>query len=1106
MTQIINGRYLLHEQLGAGGMGVVYRATDRLTGDIVALKSVTTPPQLLEFGARGQVGDTDASRLALAREFQILASLRHPHIITVLDYGFDVQHVPYFTMDYLAGGQTIREAAQKLPLPGQVDLLVQLLQALTYLHRRDILHRDLKPGNVLVVNGRLKVLDFGLSISRNQDVGGTSGTLSYMAPELLQGQPTSQASDLFAVGVLAYELFAGRLPFNSLLETLTQSPPWMGDTLPPGVEDVIYRLLEKEAVYRPPDAETVIKELCWASNQPPPPETAEIRESALQTATFVGREAELVQLTESLYDALDGNGSAWLIGGESGIGKSRLLNELRTQALVTGALVVRGQHAGNTTPYHIWQHPLRRLILASPPNYLNASILKEVVPDIGALMGQHIPDAPPVDGKTAKQRLILTIAHLFSHSSRPLVLLLEDLPDDPTSLEPLQHLVQFADVLPLLVVASYRNDETPNLPQLLPRMKLMTLERLPKEAIATLSASILGTAGQHPYFLEQLQRETEGNAFFLVETIRVLAEEAGQLERVARATISANLLSGGIQRMMERRLQRIPPESWPMLQLTAVIGRQLDLELLQTAAQTDRAAVENWLMLCANTAVLEFQDGHWQFNHEKLRTAVLNTLPPDETQQLHHQIALAIEHLYAETAEYILPLAHHWKMAGDTTKQRTYTLQAGQNALRTGIYPQALHLLEEALSLTSPDDISAYATLKQAIGSAQNGLSNYPAAIQNYQESLVLYQTLNDQEAVVRLLNFLGNVANATGQYAQARQYHQQCLTLSQSQNNPDGLASAYMGLGIAADYTGDYATAIPYYEQSLELFRHAQNMNGVRQALGNLGIVAYLQGKYAHSIPYLEEALTVAQQTGNLVGMAYSHMTLGLSNLSLNHYSTAATHLHQSLAICRETGDKLGMARAFNNLSELERQQKKYAEARHLLEQSLAICREIGDRRGVALAHNNLGELARAMQEYPAAHYHYTESLAICEAIGEKYIATYSLHGLGCTQLANGEGQEALDSLQKALQQATETNAVSQILLIVVAFARVVRQKRPNQAITWLSFVETHPLSSPEVKQEATDLLAELKTWLPSELLTIAVSRANELELENILFELKEA
>ncbi|KAB2858789.1 MAG: serine/threonine-protein kinase PknK, partial [Anaerolineae bacterium] len=395
MTTFIGSRYRLHEQLGTGGMGAVYRATDRLTGTTVALKRVLTPTGDLTFNS---ASDFDDHRVALASEFQTLASLRHPHIISVLDYGFDAAAQPFFTMTLLEEPQTLIHAAHDQSIQHKITLLIQTLQALAYLHRRGIIHRDLKPANVLVTEGHVRVVDFGLSIGRDE-ARGIAGTLAYMAPEILEGDPASEASDLYAVGVMAYEMLVGRHPYDissagNLLQDLLSTEPDLS-AIPdpfnpnitkhfhsddpaaaelatvvlthapllveiPEIEDkhpsptvvsgpkitlagIVGKLLAKRPADRFATAHEVIEALCAASGQAVPPESAATRESFLQAATFVGREAELNTLLHALDQSLDGQAGFWLIGGESGVGKSRLLAELRTRALVRGALVLHGK-------------------------------------------------------------------------------------------------------------------------------------------------------------------------------------------------------------------------------------------------------------------------------------------------------------------------------------------------------------------------------------------------------------------------------------------------------------------------------------------------------------------------------------------------------------------------------------------------------------------------------------------------------------------------------------------------------------------------------------------------------------------------------------------
>src|SRR5258708_1806300 len=529
-------RYQLLNQLGAGGMGVVYRALDRLSGQVVALKQVTLDSGRLLFASHAdQNQNSQAVRVSLAREFKTLASLRHPNIVSVMDYGFDIQHQPFFTMTLLENAQTIFQAGHGQPSEVQYGLLMQLLQALLYLHRRGILHRDLKPGNVVAVNGQVKVLDFGLAAARGEG-SDSSGKLADMAPELLDGKAASEGSDLYAFGLIAYELLAGQHPFrveriDTLLEDIINCVPdvtVLGQN--PQLSPVIGRLIAKHPELRYTDTTSVLTDFAEATGQQLPTETALTRESFLQAARFIGREAEIAQLSSALNDARKGQGSLWLVGGESGVGKSRLLDELRTLALVEGALVLRGQAISEGgIPYLLSRDPLRHLCLQTDLSEFEKSVLKALVPDIGTLLASATSYAPELDPQATQDRLITVMNDVFTRQSQPVLVILEDLQwAGNESITMLQRLERQVGQQKLFIIASYRVDERPGLPQEIPDAEVLSLKRLPQERIADLTASILGEGvGRQSSVTDLLARETEGNVFFMIEVLRALAEEVG---------------------------------------------------------------------------------------------------------------------------------------------------------------------------------------------------------------------------------------------------------------------------------------------------------------------------------------------------------------------------------------------------------------------------------------------------------------------------------------------------------------------------------------------------------------------------------------------------
>ncbi len=946
----VSGRYLLHQKLGQGGMGTVYRATDRLTGDVVALKQVTVPTKQLDFSSRASFNQSNNFRLALAQEFKVLASLRHPHIISVLDYGFNADRQPFLTMELLEKAPNLIEAGRDQPHNQQVALLIQLLQALAYLHRRNIIHRDLKPDNVLVVDGQVKVLDFGLAVARehlNETNGQVAGTLAYMAPEVLEGEPVSEASDLYAVGVMAYELFAGKHPFDTenlgqLMLDVLQTVP---DTQILGQSDqfnqIVARLLEKQPAKRYGSAPELISVWTEAANQPGlGAETIEIRESFLQAAQFVGREDEFAQLNKALKETLAGRGSAWLIGGESGVGKSRLLDELRTQALVDGAWVFQGQAISEGgAPYHLWQTILHCLCLVGDLSDLEAGILKPLIPDIAAVLNRPIPDAPKVSPKADFERLINLIVSIFQRQTQPIVVILEDIHwIDDNSLTVLEHLSQEIATHSLLMIASYRDDEHPRLPLLLPEMSILKLSRLDETGIAALSESMLGDIGKRPAVLQLLRRETEGNTFFMVEVMHILAETAGHLDQIGHMDLPDTVLAGGVQRVLHRRLNRIPESARPLLKVAAVAGRMLDISLLRL--MDTPLHLDAWLTTCAELAVLEIQADRWRFTHDKLREGLLAELSVTEQQHLHHQVAQKIEQRYPNQADHVAALAFHWQQADVAPKAFRYLMQAGENATQVYANGEAIEFYKQAITLidrseASPKDVlDLYNRLGRTLelsGKMEEALTTYQAmadladqqqnrpmtlaaliaqttlfstpnslhdpgqGIELGQVALQLAQELKDGEAETKTLWNLSLAHSWSGQPAEAIRYGEAAVDLARRLGLRELQALALNDLCLV--YVNSYfERAKTGLQEVIQLWRELDNLPMLTDSLTLFAAVHILRGEFDQGIAFSDEAFQISHQTNNLWGQSFSRMTVGQAYWEQGHADQAITLINESL------------------------------------------------------------------------------------------------------------------------------------------------------------------------------------------------------------------
>lgn len=275
IDRIMSGRYLIRAQIGAGGMAVVYKATDTKTGNVVALKVLR----------REYNSDRDFVR-RFAREAEAASKMFHENIVNTLDYGEDGGD-RYIVMEYVEG-QTLKEMIRSMgfiPAKTAIPMCIRILAAVDHAHKNNIVHRDIKPQNILVdQNGQVKVADFGIARKLNQDTehtrhdpGETMGSVHYFSPEQASGESVDEKSDLYSVGIVLYEMLTGQLPFDGdtalsvALKHVNEDPESMRNLEPSvskALDEVVLRALSKDQAKRYQTAAEMAADLRKALKMP----------------------------------------------------------------------------------------------------------------------------------------------------------------------------------------------------------------------------------------------------------------------------------------------------------------------------------------------------------------------------------------------------------------------------------------------------------------------------------------------------------------------------------------------------------------------------------------------------------------------------------------------------------------------------------------------------------------------------------------------------------------------------------------------------------------------------------------------------------------------
>lgn len=931
--------YRILEELGCGGMGVVYKAQDNKLGRLVALKFLSD-----------RVAQDPQALSRFQSEAKAASALNHANIVTIYELGcWDDTH--YIAMEMVCG-QTVRSLIRSGPLPFRdiIQIATQIADALAKAHETGLVHRDLKPDNIMVTpDGTAKILDFGLAkLRRSEDsltgekstvmiplteVGMVMGTVGYMSPEQTNGENLDFRSDQFSFGAVLYEMMSGRAPFHRrtrgeiMAAILRDQPERLQSRIqaPAPFFWILDRCLAKDPNQRYASTRDLARDLAKVrdlrvdvSAHPTGPVPNNL---PVQRTAFIGREGEAIALRQLLHDE---NVRLVTLTGPGGIGKTRLALQVASE--------MSGAFAGGVCFVSLSAVRGTESMVAAAAQAIG---LREVP-------GQSLAETLKNYVRSLAQPTLLLLdnfEHLVSAGSEisELLTLSSNLKVVVTSQALLHVYGEHEFPVPPLAVPDPRSVAGPDTVSRFPAVKLFLERAKAVKSDFAVSKENAGAIAAICARLDGLPLAIE----LAASRVKLLSPTA----MLSRLESSLNLLTGGARDL-------------PLRQQTLRATVDWSYSLLSPAEQSLFRRLSVFVGGCTLEGVEAVCDTKGDLGLDIL-DGITSMVDKSLTQQLETQGSETRFHMLSTIREYALELLA--KSGEQHLTQRAhaayYLVLAEECSGELSAHPEWLerfdleqHNFREALEFLIR---SGDADWGMRLGSA---LFHFWEMREHLAEGrdllgrlLKLPRAAAQPRMRARLLFYAAILASSQGDFEMSDKLFQANLEACRDQCDYHGAAVALNALGVIARDRGDLAGARTLFEQCLEAWRDLNSSSDAARALSNLANVVRLQGDYARASALYKECLAIFRETGDNAGVAWTLDYLGDLAAETADFAIGGSYYEESLSIFRQLGDAWGIASALCDQARLSTAEGKYQDAERLYGESIQMFQTLGHKRGIA-------------------------------------------------------------------------------------------------------------------------------------------------------------
>ena len=1028
---ILGGRYEILQLLGEGGMGAVYKSADRELDRFVALKVIR--PELA----------SNPSILARFKQELLLAhQVTHRNVIRIYDLG-EAEGVKFITMEFIEGKDLralIREKRKFSPEEA-VDVIQQVCQALNAAHSVGVIHRDLKPQNIMQDGtGRLLVMDFGLARTLEGDgmtqTGAIVGTMEYMSPEQALGKDLDQRSDIFALGLILFELLTGKTPFQaesalaSLIKRTQERAVSVSDIdarIPGALTGIVSKCLERDLDQRYQSASAILADLnTWKDKR---------------AAGTIKLEASVKPWGQTLpWPLLAGIVTALVLAVGGYAFREKLFKSSPNTAPATPAVslaILPFRNASGDQALD-WLGPSVADMLSTDVG--QSARLRTVSP---ASLHQVFTDLRISSATVLDQATIQRVAN-FSNADRVVW----------------GQYARFGDQIRIdATLQDIKNDRT------FPLKVDAPSEKDVPGAIDRLAESIRQKLALPESVLKELKSSSFQPSSKSMSALRDYNQGIG-LQRDGK-----NLES---QKEFEAATKEDPAFALAFSRLAQAYGSLgYDSEAEQSAKKAvdlsqDLPAAEKYLISAIRSQATK--------NYPEAIKAyeTLAKVSPDNS-----DVQSALASLYEDSGDLVKARDYYQKLLSSNPKDIAATLDLGRISIKSGDAQGSFDSLNRAYSLAvQVDNQEQKAASLHLMAVAYRMLSKPQEVLRNEHDAIAIWRHIGQKRGLAFSLNEMARAHASLGNSKEAMSSFQEALEIRREIGDKRGLGDTLIDMGNFSDDRDDHDRALEMYKEALELEREIGNERLQATCLNNIGSVYSEKSQYDDALTYFQQALQLREKSKAPQETVEAVHNLGQTLASMGQYDKAISYYMRALDLRRQMNDARGAALDSYGLGAVFGFQGRFGAAISAQQDALKTLRDLKDgsfwmpevlgRYGESLILAGRGDEAKSSLD---------EALKLSHELKNDTLVAQTLGLQGDAFFYQGNFKAAHSLYEQALQAATRSKDPERILLAKIGLAEVgVREKGGHQPIPNLRALiqQADDLSLKYYSVEASIFMAE--------------------------------